>query len=184
MTSLARLFSISVLAIVLLASCDQRPSAQLPRNRRGTVDIPDQVAACAARRLDTSGWTHVVARDAPFAIRLPAGFDEVPNSPKQIWRLSFGTVGYLLTERSPRWLDSVLGKSSPSSYSLCVDSTEAGIAWVHPYYGETHFGRGQYLTAYWWLPDGRELSLIAFSRDSSARDTLFAIARSLRFGRQ
>ncbi len=148
-----------------------------PRCVRARAERP---SPCPATHVDSHDWPEVVARDAPFRIRLPRGVREIPGSTRQIWRLPFGTVSYGLVERSRSWLDSISADSTRSPYWICTDSTEAGVAWVHSFYGNTHFGRGLYLDIFWWLGDGRELSLIGYSRDSSARDTLLAIARSIK----
>ncbi len=95
-----------------------------PRCVRARAERP---SPCPATHVDSHDWPEVVARDAPFRIRLPRGVREIPGSTRQIWRLPFGTVSYGLVERSRSWLDSISADSTRSPYWICTDSTEGAL---------------------------------------------------------
>jgi len=65
--------------------------------------------------------------------------------------------------------------------SICEDTIGARRVRIQYHFGRQAFGEGHYLLAFWDLRPDREFELITFSRSPGGRDTLFAIARSVRF---
>lgn len=137
-----------------------------------------QVKWCESSPVATDGWRVVAAQRAPFSVRLPPSSERLRGDTSEIWRTGTGTIGYAVTGRTTGWLDSA--QTADTSRSICEDTVGGRRVRVQYHYGKEAFGEGHYLLAFWDLEPDRALELVAFSRSPGGRDTLFAIARSVR----
>lgn len=133
--------------------------------------------ACDATHLDTSLWVEVSARGAGFSVRLPRLEREVSGAPEEIWRTGSGSVAYSVHSRWRGWMDSV---AAIRARGYCVDTVAGRPVAMYYSTGHSPFGPGHGLQAFWQLGGDRELELIVSWQTTTARDTLFAIARSVR----
>jgi hypothetical protein len=138
------------------------------------------VRSCVSDTVATQAWPLVRARSAPFSVRVPPNSEKLREGTSEIWRTGAGTISYAINNRSTRWLDSAQAVDT----SICEETIAGRRARIQYHYGRETFGEGHYLLAFWELEPDRELELIAFSRSPGARDTLFAVARSVEFARR
>jgi hypothetical protein len=143
-----------------------------------------QESHCDARSVEIRDWPEVRGSQVPITLRLPPDATRLPLQSRvvrgELWATSSGYVSYVVENWGPQWLDSVAVDFAPSR-PVCMDSVaEAGVR-VRAFFGRPHpFDEGQYVIAYRELSPGRVLVLQTFARNPGARDTLFAVVRSVR----
>ena len=162
----------------LLASGCTREGRQASSASASTA-LTHRATHCQANPVETANWQVVAARAAPFSMSLPPNAERVRGDSLEMWRAGAGTISYSVTPRSTHWLDSA--QAADTSGAICEDTIGGHRVRIQYHYGREPFGEGHYLLAFWSLAADQELELIAFSRSPSGRDTLFAVARSVRF---
>jgi hypothetical protein len=166
------------LGSLLACGTERAPASQQSVRRQ------PEGARCEARRIDVDTWPEVRAVRAPVRFRLPAPRTHLPVESRlvrgEFWATQGGYVSYVVEEWGSEWADSAAADLAPSK-PLCFDSVSGQLVRVRAFFGRPHpFSQGQYVTVYYPLASGRVLILQAFGPDSQARDTLFAVVRSLR----
>lgn len=178
--SLRRLFGahrLGTIVVLAICSCSREPEAGAVQDMDGLYAAGRSLPGCFAPYLDTSKWIEVPARDAEFTVRLPRLEGEVSGTAHQIWRSGSGSVSYSVQPLWRGWVDSV---SELRTRGYCMDTIAQRPVAIYHSIEHSPFGPGDGLQAFWQLGKDRELELILSWQTKTARDTLFAIARSVR----
>ena len=175
-TRLARAMAAVTLAVV----CACARSGDVPAARAYGPPLDP----CPRGGLAASEWTLVRAAFEGLSFRVP-GSAEHTHTERDRWARGENWIvepsGLQISYRLYR---EPIGESVPDDAhnpTICEESIAGLRAEVRAYYSRRTYIPGEYLSATWALPDGRSLSILLVAPDSTFRDQLFGIIRSVRF---
>lgn len=167
-----------VLGVIGACGCGRRSDSGITQSAGALAVAARALPVCGATHLDTSQWVEVSARETGFSVRVPHFEGEVSGTAQEIWRTGSGTVAYSLHSLWRGWIDSL---PALRLRGYCADTVVGHPVVMYYASGHSVSGPGHGLQAFWQVGPQRELELIISWQTGTARDTLFAIARSVRF---
>lgn len=172
--------ALSVLSVVPSCRHDLKQEARTSSGAALSGILP-----CVAGQVNSDKWSEVQLTHASFALRLPPGhathFARTDHSVVgESWSTPGAWVSYRSVDWGPAWLDTATADFAPGSL-LCGDTVAGAVTYIRSYFGHPGpLSEGQYVIGYRPLKRGDVLVLLTYSRDSSSRDSLVAVVRSLR----
>lgn len=172
-------------------------SCATSQTRGTTLGAGDRRCPAPSRAVDTTRWARVVARNAPFTIRLPEGAEDgfsehaetvqiwrVP-SPKGVWDVVYFRPGPV-SDADPAAAPTVLNKLHTQRIDSgpCTETIggRAATVWVGEWVSRgTHSHLPHQVVVSWELEPGRRLFLLAQTANRDHLSDAIAAVRTVRF---
>ena len=144
----------------------------------------DRLTRCPKSSADPVLPIRVHAQYAPIELQLPEGSIQAPRRPdaqgqSEAWTRPDGlVVGYSVSAHHKPELRPI---SDDRQVTNCSERIGGRTATIRLLYSEETTAAGQYVSASWTLISGESLVLGVTHPDSSERDELLSIVRSVRF---